>query len=189
MGHVVLDTLIPLSSALELTAGHQLKHEFLSLRVIPNFRDRIENRIVLGSTTNKAIQDFFVYYRKPILFNTMPGEGSMQQMINSLKYNNSLRNRSAYFDTKNHFYRVASKKGLTYKTATPEQLAEIRQTIKAQRKAENRKQVVFAIVSVCIVAVLLWVGYDFLLSMMEGDYHHPGFEHKWTKPSFFELFM
>ncbi len=83
----------------------------------------------------------------------MGGEGSIMQMINSLKNNKAMRGskeplRDGYFPK--------SKTELDFVKKSDEELQEIRQKIRLKTKAEQRKVIIISVVMCVIVLITFY---------------------------------
>lgn len=85
----------------------------------------------------------------------MPGGGSIQGMITSLK--NNKRSRVSTLEKLKDYKKSKYKKGAITKQATPEQLREIRERIQKENKKHQKIKIVFAIVAIFIVAILYFI--------------------------------
>jgi len=98
----------------------------------------------------------------------MPGEGSMLHMILSYKHNSELLSKPNYFDLKHGYRKALNKQGLVYKTASREQLREIRNTMLAEHKKARLRKLLALLVSAIITAGTLWAVWALLLIVMEN---------------------
>lgn len=84
----------------------------------------------------------------------MAGGTSIFDMIKRHKKNENLRKKK-YFKNKNSYTLKLDSVNLDYKTASKEQLAEIRKRVLEERKAEQQKSIRILILSVLIVVILI----------------------------------
>lgn len=85
------------------------------------------------------------------------GSYYLLDMINKLKYNESLlRKKNLFKDNKEAYIKVSNRDAAFFKTATKEQLAEIRAKVIAERKREIRKRILILIISIPIAIVCVY---------------------------------
>ena len=84
----------------------------------------------------------------------MAGGVSAFDMIKRLKENENLRKKK-YFKNKNSYTLKLESVNIDYKTASKEQLAEIRKRVLEEGKAERKKSIRLLIVSLLIVIILI----------------------------------
>jgi preprotein translocase subunit SecE len=82
--------------------------------------------------------------------------GFSSDMVNMISYNTGLLKNRTYFDVAEEYRSEQKRKGLTYKTATPEQLKQLKDELREDRKRQQIKQLailVFSFLVVIIVAI------------------------------------
>ncbi len=84
----------------------------------------------------------------------MAGGTSIFDMIKRHKENENLRKKK-YFKNKNSYTLKLNSVNLDYKTASKEQLAEIRKRVLEEGKAERQKSIRILILSILIVIILI----------------------------------
>ncbi len=85
------------------------------------------------------------------------GGGSIFEMINRLKNNNSLLNKPRYFDDAKKDLRIHAKIAHLETKATPQQLKKIREKLEEQRQRALALNVVALIVGVVVTCAIAWV--------------------------------
>ncbi len=68
----------------------------------------------------------------------MAGEGAIIEMINTLRNNRNLLRSRRFGNNRSSYSQELSKKKLVFKEATPEQLVEIRNRLKARNKKQTQ---------------------------------------------------
>ncbi len=84
------------------------------------------------------------------------GGGSIFEMINRLKNNNSLLKKPRYFDDAKKDLRIHAKIAHLDTKATPQQLKKIREKLEEQRQQAHTLMVVAVIVGVLVTCVIAW---------------------------------
>lgn len=84
----------------------------------------------------------------------MAGGTSAFDMIKRFKENENLRKKK-YFKNKNSYTLKLESVNIDYKTASKEQLAEIRKKVLAEGIAERKKSIRLLIVSIVITIILI----------------------------------
>ena len=78
-------------------------------------------------------------------------------MVNMIRYNSGLLKSRIYFDVAEEYRSAQKRKGLTYNTATPDQLKQLKYELKEDRKRQQVQKATILIVSFLIViAGAIW---------------------------------
>ncbi len=86
------------------------------------------------------------------------GSYYLLDMINKIKYNESLRRKKNVFkDNRDAYLKVSNREAVFFKTATKEQLAEIRTKVIEERKKESKKRIFILIISIPIAAICVYL--------------------------------
>lgn len=85
------------------------------------------------------------------------GSGSIFEMINRLKSNNSLLKKPRYFDDAKKELRIHAKIQHLDTQATPQQLKEIREKLEDQRQQALTLTALSLVIGAIITGVLSWV--------------------------------
>ena len=86
----------------------------------------------------------------------MAGGTHAFDMIKRLRENENLR-KKGYFKTKDTYTKHSASLNIDYKTATPEQLLEIRKKVREERKRETRRSVIVLVISILGTGVLIFL--------------------------------
>jgi len=70
----------------------------------------------------------------------MGGGGSISHMTSSLKNNKALRSNKNYFLLKSEYLKTAKKRNIDLKSASPEQLKQIRKELELHNKKQKQKK-------------------------------------------------
>jgi len=94
------------------------------------------------------------------------GAGHIMDMIGRIKTNEALRKRKSYYKTVQDYLRVTGGKRLSFRRATPKELAAIRQQIRKKRKRETRMTILALAIGSILAIGILWLIAQGLTYMM-----------------------
>jgi len=87
----------------------------------------------------------------------MGGGGFLYDMIHKLRENERILKKSNRFrNHRDEYYRATIGTPVNFKTATKEQLAEIRAKVVEERKREAKKRIFILIISIPIAAICVY---------------------------------